>query len=200
MRSLYSFIIALLPAAVVVTGGVFLYSLAPTTPMLIILLLASFASVLLGITIYFRQNESMRHGVIELTWTHLVPESDCLPVFPSEFVGKMAPVSGNLWVADSLIEENLLLAQSNFDKLKNLFIINYNHGYRIEVKKCSVIHIGDYQLGFRDFDQCEVFKNAKRIAVVRDFGNYWTVEMNAIETTLKKVHAPIILFSWENEN
>jgi hypothetical protein len=198
MQKLTSLIIALIPAAVVLTGGVFLYSLAPTTPMLIILLLGSFASVILGVVIYNRKTGNEQSKSIKIIeWGDLAIEEDTLPIFPEEFVTRMRPESGALWLLNEQLKTDLRLESSVYDKLKNITTLKFNRGYQLELKKCSLIMVGDNQLTLKDFDQLHFCKNNKVLFSVLNFGKYWVVERDKSSYNYSG-SGPIIVFQWED--
>lgn len=199
MQKLTAFIIALIPAAVVISGGVFFYSAAPTTPMLILLLLCAFASVILGIVIYNRkeaQSEAKNSKVLE--WNSLELEEDWLPIFPEEFVTRMSPQTGTLWLTDQPIHEQLRLESSDFNKLTNVTRLKFNHGYSLEMRKCSLIQVGDNQLAFQNFDELDFFKNSKLEFSIRNFGKHSSVEKEGIIHLYAVNDQPLLVFGWQD--
>ncbi len=202
MSKLKAFLVAILPIAVLVVGGVYFYSYFPTTPALILLLLFAFSAVLLGITLYNNVLEyEETKDIPSFEWSSIEIEGNLLPIFPDEFFANPQVTEGVLWVFGEYVAQGTLTYQKGtINKLTNESVFSFTLGYSVVAKALHLVHVGDFQFTISSFDTLSVKKNSQELFSLTKKGNIITVHKNDTETTFKiETNTPMMVFAFEEQ-
>ena len=151
--------LSLLPIIIIGFTSFLLYSYFQSTLILIIVLLLMFFSVMGGVIIWGRLGKKSTGGN-ESTELFSAPELEhaLIYVLPQDFVEKLEKFTGHLYVVGTLDENNYLLVNAQYDKLRDITSLTFNKGVKIEVTGLKTIGVGDVQFSIFGFDNLTIKK------------------------------------------
>ena len=202
MSKLKALLVAVIPIALLVIGGVYFYSQFPTTPALILLLLFAFSAVLLGITLYNNVLEREEtKDIPSFEWSNIKIEGNLLPIFPDEFFANPQVTDGTLWAfGENVAEGRLTYQKGSINKLSNESIFSFTQGYSVVAKALHLIHVGDFQFSISSFDNLIIKKNSQELISLSKKGNIISVQKNDTITTFKiETSTPLLVFVFDEQ-
>jgi hypothetical protein len=157
-------LIAILPLAISVTIGYFLYRSSPTNVMLILLLLLIFIGVVASFVSYGMLKKSAKIKALKIDESFYPQLSeDLIYITPHDFSSKNQLTSGKLWIAGNNEQVELNITSIEFNKLLDEILISFNKGYALRITYIPTIGFDESQFQVFGFRALEFTKNKKEL-------------------------------------
>ena len=176
----------------------FIYRTIPSTPVLIIILIALFLSVL-NLFLSFKVNlpPQIKKTIVS---DENIPELESLLIYitPIDFANKLDLGKGKLWFSFEKEPRELELIGAEFNKLKDLLTVKFKGGFHFEIIGITTIPIGDKQFHLHGFNTLYFKKNNKVIISLNWETDYLKLDKTEEdEVLILDDGVPVLVFEWD---
>lgn len=187
-----------LPVLIGFILNLWIYAYFSSTSSLILVLLLSFTSILISITLYLQLIKQFNNQKIPvLKWSLLTIEDSLLPIFPIEFFENSNSLNGKLYCANQLLfDEEITYETGNYNQLIDTAVLSFSNQITIELVDLNLIYVGDNQFCISAFNRLVVKQKSSTIASIERKNNRIKGQIYEIELDYLVNNNPIIIFSF----
>lgn len=197
MKKIKHFILSALPVLIALVIAYFGYNYLPTTPVLILVLLVLFISLIWSIGL-FRKDQTVAKKLAEIRSPEL--EEGLIYIIPQDFADKSESKEGKLFLAGSPFDNApFTYSHASYKKLTDELTISFQPKLDLVVHGIKTIGIGDYQFCLFGFSKMEVIQSKGPNLVYQWNDDYLSITSKSEEKfiTLEDGSATLI-FEWDN--
>ncbi len=189
-------LIAVLPLAISVTIGYFLYRSSPTNVMLIVLMLLIFIGVVASLVTFARLKSLAKNKGVTIDESFYPQLSeDLIYITPHDFSTKNDIASGKLWIAGNNEQLELNITAIEFNKLLDEILISFTKEYALRITYIPTIGFDENQFQVFGFKTLVFTKNKKELITMNWTESGLLTEQNGEKKWLNfPSRLPVVVF------
>lgn len=198
MKKISAILISILPVILITVLSWFIYRSIPTTPVLLLIILALFFSIMLSIGLYKKilvQND-MAQSYSEDDFPAI--EDSLIYVSPIDFCEKIEHNEGDLFIVGSSFGTlKTKLINAEYKKLTDTTVLYFDNKLNVEIDDLTNIGVGDVQFCFYGFSEMRL--SGKSIVNHKynwNDSNLTLTKQSDTKELFTPDRFPVLIFTW----